>query len=208
MSHHFLSAIILAAGASTRMGRPKQLLPLDGKPLLQHVIDAARAACLDEVIVVLGAHAEEIRAALEAVGATGRSPLPRIVVNPDHADGQSTSLRCGLRAADPRAAAAAILLGDQPAIRTAVIDEVARALLAATVPIVRPVYRAPDGARVPGHPAFLSRRIWPAVEQLCGDEGARALMRAHPEWLHEVLVDEPPPADLDTPDDYQRALRP
>jgi len=99
----FLSGVVLAAGASTRMGRPKQLLPVGDRCLLRRVIDAALASRLDEVIVVLGHRADEIGSAL-ALDAVGRA---RVVVNSEHADGQSTSLRCGLRAADERAQAVA-----------------------------------------------------------------------------------------------------
>ncbi len=196
----WLSGIVLAAGSSTRMGRPKQLLPLAGQPLLQHVLSAAAASCLDEVIVVLGFCAEEIGAALDLPASV------RVVVSADSVEGQSASLRAGLRAAAPRATAAAILLGDQPDITRELIDGVAAAFLAAGKPVARPVYLARNGRRIPGHPVFLARRTWPEVEQLRGDQGARALLRAHPEWLLEVRVAEEPPGDIDTWDDYRRAV--
>ncbi len=106
-----ISGIVLAAGSSSRLGRPKQLLELAGKLVLQHVVDAAAAAPLDEILVVLGHSAGEVadRLALPAHG--------RVVLNPDHALGQSTSLQAGLRAAAPGADAAVVLLGDQPGIR-------------------------------------------------------------------------------------------
>ena len=193
----FLSAIILAAGSSTRMGRPKQLLPLAGRPLLQHVVDAAAASCLDEIIVVLGHRADEVRAALTC------PERVRVVVNPDYAAGQSTSLRAGVRAANPSAAAAAVLLGDQPGVSAQLIDTVAAAFFNARALVVRPVYGAPNGRRVPGHPVFLARSVWPDVEALRGDQGARSLLAAHPEWLLEVAVEGGVPRDIDTWEEYR-----
>jgi molybdenum cofactor cytidylyltransferase len=196
-----LSGIILAAGASTRMGRPKQLLPLGDRPLLQHVIDEAAASGLDEIVLVLGHRAEEIQRAI-------RLPAGRrihSVVNPEYDHGQSTSLRLGLRSASPRADAAAILLGDQPNVSAQLIDRIAAAFRGGDSSLVRPVYMATDGRRVPGHPVFLARRIWPDVKKLRGDQGARALLSAHPEWLLEVPVEGEPPPDVDTWEDYQRA---
>ena len=197
-AHRFLSGVILGAGTSSRMGQPKQLLRIGDRCLLQHVVDAALGSRLDEIILVLGDRAEEIRVAIT---------LPsRIVLNPDYAEGQSTSLRVGLGSANARADAAAILLGDQPGVTSELIDRVAAAFLAADLPIARPVYVG--CGRIPGHPVFLARRIWPEVERLHGDQGARVLLRVHPDWLLEVPIEGEPPADLDTPDDYQRTLTP
>lgn len=197
-----LSGIILAAGSSTRMGQPKQLLPLAGKPLLLHAIDAAAASCLDEVIVVLGDRAEEIESALRLPSA-GKV---RIVVNEQYSQGQSTSLRLGVRSADARSIAAAVLLGDQPFVTAELIDKIAAAFEAGDSPITRPVYVAANGGVVPGHPVLIARRIWPDVERLEGDGGARALLAAHPDWLQEVRMDGAPPADIDTQADYRRAV--
>lgn len=196
----FLTGVILAAGASTRMGRPKQLLPLGDRCLLQHVLDAACASCLDEIVLVLGACAEEIRAAVHLPA--GRTI--RVVVNAGFAQGQSGSLHLGLREASARAAAAAILLGDQPGVRSELIDTVAGAFAAADSPIVRPLFCA-AGRRVPGHPVFLARRIWAEVAGVHGDLGARELIAMHPDWVLEVDVAAEPPPDIDTWDDYTRS---
>jgi len=195
----FLSGVILAAGGSTRLGRPKQLLPLAGRPLLQHVLDEAAASRLDEIVLVLGCEAEAVRAALEI---PARPPV-RVVTNPDWAQGQSTSLRLGLRCAHARARAAAVLLGDQPGVGAALIDRVAEAFLEHGALAARPVYCGPRG-RVPGHPVLLARRLFAEVEKLSGDQGARALLAERPEALLEVAVEGPPPGDVDTWEDYRR----
>ncbi len=195
-----LSGIVLAAGSSTRMGRPKQLLELAGRPLLQYAVDAAAAARLDEVIVVLGHAAAEIEAALT---------LPahaRCVVNERYADGQSTSLQAGLRAADKLAEAAVVLLGDQPHITPKLIDRVAAVSAEGGRPVIRPVYVSPDGTRMPGHPVVIARSLWPEVAALRGDKGVRALLAEHPEYLQEVEMNGEALADVDTQEDYERAL--
>jgi molybdenum cofactor cytidylyltransferase len=197
----FCSGILLAAGASQRMGRPKQLLPLCGRPLLQHSLDHAAASGLDELILVLGHRAAEICDALDL-------PDParcRVVVNADYAEGQAGSLRLGLRSADPTASAAAILLGDQPQLSAALIDRVALAFRRAGAPAARPVYAGASGERVPGHPVLLARSIWPELQRLGGDRGARDLLAAHPDWLHEVPLGGEPPVDVDTEQGWRRA---
>lgn len=199
----FLTGIVLAAGASVRMGRPKQLLPLHGRPLLQHVLDAAAAAGFDEIVLVLGSLASTIRDELDFPA----RPRVQVVDDPACASGQAASLRAGLAAADPRATAAVVLLGDQPGVTDGLIRRVLAAFLAGSAPVARPAYGPPGGARVPGHPVVLARRMWPALATLRGDEGARAVLAAHPDWVLEVAIDGEPPADLDTQDDYRRALR-
>ena len=196
----FLSGIILAAGTSTRMGRAKQLLPLDNRPLLQHVVDATAASCLDEIILVLGHCAEEIRTAINC------PERVRVVLNTEYAEGQSTSLRAGLRAASPRTEAAAVLLGDQPRVSAQLIDRVAAAFANCAACVVRPVYSGVGGHSVPGHPVFWARRVWPDIDKLRGDQGARDLLIAHPEWLREVSVEGEAPGDVDTWEDYRYSV--
>src|SRR6185295_111200 len=101
----------------------------------------------------------------------------------------------------PSAVAAAVLLGDQPRLTAQCIDTIAAVFRDGNVPVVRPVYGAPDGRQIPGHPVFLARSVWEAVEGLRGDQGARALLAAHPEWLLEVPIEGAPPGDLDTWED-------
>lgn len=195
-----VSGLVLAAGGARRMGEPKQLLPWRGRPLLQHVIDAVLASRLDELILLLGHRAAEIEAALS----WPRDLRVRVVVHPDWSAGQSTSLALGLRHCAAESRAAAVLLGDQPGVDAALIDRVVAAFLAAERPAARPVYCTSEGVRRPGHPVVLARSLWSAASAIRGDEGARGLFVAHPEWLLEVPVTGEPPPDIDDPEDYQR----
>jgi len=186
-----ISGLVLAAGRSSRLGRPKQLLPLAGRPLLDHVLEHAAASALDEVVLVLGYEAAAIRA---AVGERGQ----RVVVNPDYAAGQSTSLRAGLAAVDPRAEAMLVLLGDQPGVGPEVIDALLAEFRRGTAPIVVPAY---GGRR--GNPVLFARTVFPELARVTGDEGARRVVRRRDDRVVEVPVgDEPPPGDVDTDDDY------
>jgi len=187
-------AIVLAAGAGVRMGgRVKQLLPLGGRPLVQHPIDAAVAAGLEDLVVVLGHAAQEIAAALVLpAGAV-------VVVNPQYASGQSTSLRAGIDAMPASARAALVLLGDQPEVSPAAIRAVVEAHARRGAPVVRAVY---GGRR--SHPVLLDRAVWPGVRGLRGDRGARDLIGAHAARTELVDLDGAPPEAVDTPADYER----
>jgi molybdenum cofactor cytidylyltransferase len=187
-----ISGVVLAAGTSSRLGRPKQLLELRGRPLLQHAIDAAAGAGLDEVVVVLGHESERIASALELPAGA------RVVVNDDYASGQSTSLRTGLTSLDSRAEAAAILLGDQPGLTSAAIRKVLDAFRESDAPIVRALWQG-----TPGHPVVLARSEWESVRGLEGDKGARDLVAASAR-ADVIEMDEPPVADVDTWEQYER----
>ena len=119
--------MILAAGASRRMGEPKQLLRVDGRPLLEVVVSAACDADLDDVVVVLGAHAEEISRGV----AFGRA---RIVLNPNHEQGMSTSLRLGISSLGLEIDRAVVILGDQPDITASLLDQLLEAQAASGLP--------------------------------------------------------------------------
>lgn len=189
-----LSGIILAAGSSARLGRPKQTLELWGKPVLQHAIDAAAGAKLSEVIIVLGHRAAAIAGVLDL------PPGARIVENPDFASGQSTSLRAGLDACDRACDAAAVLVGDQPGLTTELIDEVIGAYLRADAQVARAMF---EGA--PGHPVIVDRALWSAWRTVAGDNGWRDLVASAPQRL-DVDLGMPPPGDIDTPEQFEALL--
>lgn len=191
-----ISAVVLAAGAATRFGRTKQLEPLGGVPLVQHVVDAAAGGGVDEVVVVLGHDAEAIRAALRL------PPSGRSVLNPRFAQGQSTSVAAGLGACDPSSEAAVVLMADQPGISPRHVRALVDAFADTGAEIVRLAFR--DG---PG-PALLARSVWPEVAALTGDTGARALFDAWWERIRWVRLDEDAPPDIDRPQDVPGARTP
>lgn len=188
-----ISAIVLAGGTSSRLGQPKQLLELGGRPVLQHVVDAAAAAGVGEVVVVLGHLADQVAAAL-TLPASGRS-----VVNPHFATGQASSLRAGLAAASDAAEAAVILLGDQPGMAPAHIRAVTGAFEGGAGAIVQGCYRG-----TPSHPVLFSRALWPELMAVEGDKGARDVIKAHRDQVTLVELDADIPPDLDTMEDYRR----
>ena len=190
------AAVILAGGGSRRLGRPKQLVLYRDRPLLEHVVTAALAWPVDQVVVVLGAYAEEILAAAKFGNAV-------IAINEDWEEGIASSLRVGLDviARDPHADLAFIALGDQPGIP----PEVPGMLLAAAADSPRlavvPLYRYERS-----NPVLFRRQLWERLMTLEGDHGAAELLRAHPDWVEEVRVDYLPPRDIDTVDDVADLL--
>jgi len=190
-----LVGAVLAAGGSRRLGRPKQLLPLQGRPLLQHVLDAAAAGGLERLVVVLGAAADAVEAALEP------PPGTRIVRNAAWADGQAGSLRVAVAAMPADAGWMAVLLGDQPTVRPEAVRAVAAAALAGTARIVRAGYR--EG---PGHPVVIAQALWPRLAALDGDRGAREIIRAEPALAATIALDLSAPPDVDTEEDYARLV--
>jgi molybdenum cofactor cytidylyltransferase len=195
-----VGGVILAAGRSTRMGRPKTGLMLGGRTLLQHVIDNALASRLAEVVVVLRADDEAGRASVDArPGARLRAVL---LATP--AD-QSDSLRAGITALGPRIDAAAVLLADQPGIDAASIDRVIDAATRSPHAAVRPVH-IHAGHRTPGHPVVLKRGLFAEVRELTGDQGARALLQRDAVGLEEIELHTAAPLDVDTPEDWKRLV--
>jgi molybdenum cofactor cytidylyltransferase len=188
------AGIVLAAGASSRMGTPKQLLPVNGRPLLELVLDAACASALDDVVVVLGANADAVCSAVHV----GRA---RVVVNPEHAQGMSTSLHCGIAALGTNVDRAVVILGDQPDVTAGVIDSLLDAQASSGLPAAALSF---DGLLHP--PVVLARSLWPELMALEGDVGCRKLIRAQPELVAAVPAATPRhhPVDVDTPEDFAR----
>ena len=167
------AAIVLAAGQATRFGAAKMLVPLAGRPLLQHVLDAAAAAGLEDVVVVLGEAADEVERAIAwRAERRVRNPTPEL--------GLASSLRLGLHALGPEIGAALVLLGDQPRVRPEVIARLLEVAPDVDRPIVVPRYEGGGGT----NPALLRRAVWPVADALTGDRGMGPLMVAHPELVH------------------------
>ncbi|MFP3913735.1 MAG: NTP transferase domain-containing protein [Actinomycetota bacterium] len=192
-----VAALVLAAGGSSRLGRSKQLEPWGNTTLLGHVVERVRKYPVDEVWVVLGAEAEAI---LEQVDLSGCG----VVENPEWEEGIASSLRVGLDALvqASRVEAALIVMGDQPHVDRKVVDAMISVGSRTARPVVIPKYRYAWG-----NPVLVSRSLWPRLMSLEGDEGARRLLQAHPEWVEEVWTDQLPPRDVDTEADVHE-LRP
>ena len=189
MSH--VVALLLAAGGSRRMGRPKQLLVWRGASLVRRAAETALASRCDELVVVLGAHASWVRAELVDL------PL-RTCVNPDWEEGMASSLRAGVEALGDDAEAVLVLLADQPKVEAALLDR----LIAAGETSGRGLVACSHGG-APGAPALFIRRYFEALRGLSGDRGARVLLEAHRDDCS--LVDEPLAVfDVDTPADLDR----
>ena len=187
-----ISAVVLAAGTSSRLGQPKQLLVLDGKPVLQHVVDAVTEGGFGEIVVVLGHESGRVGDAL--VLPTGA----RTVVNRDYALGQATSLRAGVSAVRPDSEAAAIFVGDQPHIDAACVRRVVEAFRAGHKPVARARYGG-----VPGHPVVVAHAAFGLFSGLSGDRGLGHLLDSSDDVV-EVELGTDPPEDIDTWEQYER----
>jgi len=190
-----ICAIILAAGRSRRMGAQKLLLPLGGKPMIAHVADAVLAGPVDRVLVVVGADGAAIAEALE-----GRDV--HFVTNPEAEGEMLGSVRCGLKAMPQDAAAALVVLGDQPGITPEIVAAVVEAFQSSGRGIVVPTH---GGRR--GHPLLVAMRYRDEILSRYDGTGLRGLLQAHPTDTLEVEV----PVlgvreDVDTPEDYARAV--
>lgn len=185
-------AVILAAGAARRFGGGKVLAPLDGRPLLQYVLDALAEAGLDDPIVVLGRDSAEIRAALRWRAAT-------LVTNPEPERGLASSLQVGWAAAlDWGAAAVLVVLADQPRLSPAVVAALLEPPLDATRPIVAPRY-AGGGGR---NPVRIEATADALVRGLVGDRGLGPIIAARPDLVRSIDVPGSNP-DVDRPEDLR-----
>jgi molybdenum cofactor cytidylyltransferase len=200
-----VALLLLAAGGSTRMGRPKQLLEYDGRPLLRHSVEQALGSRCRPVVVVLGADADACRAVIH--------DLPvQIVVNHDWAQGMGSSIRAGMSALalagsatgepDPASDAVVVALCDQPLISSAFLDALVQLHVDQHAPMVAASYD-----NHPGVPALFARALFPRLAALFGQAGAKALLQAADSG--DLLTIPAPQAavDVDTPDDYARLLR-
>lgn len=191
-----VGAIILAAGASSRLGQPKQLLPFEGQSLLCRVIEAALASRCAPVVVVLGAGAEALREEI------GDAPVI-VALNADWEQGLSTSIRAGIAAlgeADtPDSITAAIIAPcDQPHLSRTVLERLIDVHHATLRPIAVSGYEG-----IWGTPMLFARALWPELEALQGDRGAKAVALRHAEGV-ECVPFAAGALDIDTPGDYAR----
>jgi molybdenum cofactor cytidylyltransferase len=192
-----IDALILAAGPSTRLGTPKQLLRWGETTLLGHVISAVAGLPVDSVWVVLGSSIDEILKVVD-FGDAG------IIENLEWEEGMASSLRAGLDCItrEGEADAVLIVLGDQPEIDPDVVSGLIRRYQETGAKAVVPKYRYQRG-----NPVLVDRSLFPRLMSLEGDHGARTLLQAHPEWVEEVWLPLAMPRDVDTERDV-KDLRP
>jgi CTP:molybdopterin cytidylyltransferase MocA len=191
-----VAAVVLAAGAASRFGSPKALARLDGRPILEHVLDAVREAGIKDVIVVLGHAADEIEDGIDWLEEHRvRNPDPRHL---------SSSLQVGIDAAaaiDPPVRAAVILLGDQPRTRPEVIRALIGAAKATDRPVIVPRYAGGGGA----NPVLIRAEAFELVDDATGDSGLGPVLAADPDLVEEIPVPGSNP-DIDTRDDLARLV--
>jgi molybdenum cofactor cytidylyltransferase len=194
-----VSAVVLAAGRSARMGEAKQLLRIGEQTMLERTIENVRASRVEEVVLVLGFEAESIRREVPAALLDG----VKIVVNENHQSGMASSLREGLAAVNLESDAALIVLADQPLVRPETMNEIVERYCGADAEIVIPHYQ---GSR--GNPVLLGRSVFAEAMALEGDVGCRSIFAQHTKGILRVDVDDPGIlADIDSREDYERLFR-
>jgi len=188
----FVTGLVLGAGGSRRLGRPKQLLPYGEKTLLGHVLDTARACPFDQLIVALGGAADGVREQVDLSGA-------EVVVNEAYGSGCSSSIAAALSAVDERSDVLVLMLGDMPGVTAETVSELLARRGAAPLAVCR--Y---DDQR--GHPFAFERRIFEELANLHGDKGVWRLLDERADEVVEVPITGPVPLDVDTPEDYEAVL--
>jgi molybdenum cofactor cytidylyltransferase len=181
--------LVLAAGGSSRLGRPKQLLPFGGSTLLGHVLEVARECDFDQLVVALGGGADAVRAAVDLSDA-------EVVENRRYGEGCSSSIAAALGAVDPRAGVLVLMLGDQPGVT----PQAVRALLAGRGSAPLAACRYDDGR---GHPLAFGRAVFGDLAALHGDKGVWKLLDRRAADVVDVPVPGPIPRDVDTWEDYR-----
>jgi molybdenum cofactor cytidylyltransferase len=186
------TGVVLAAGSSSRLGAPKQVLPYRDTTLLGATLDVARRCDFGQIIVTLGGAAPAVRDAVILDGID-------VVVVDDVGDGCSASLRVALGRVHPDAPGIVLMLGDQPGVDTALVRRVLTEGSGSLVAVCRYL----DGI---GHPFWLSRSVFGELAHLHGDKGVWKLIESGSVGVHELAVDGTAPLDVDTWDDYRRLV--
>ena len=196
MSNSMISAILLAAGESKRMGQPKLLLPFGNHTILEQTVDNLLNSRLDEVIVVVGHKSHEITKRLT------NWPV-KVVLNPGYHEGMGSSIAKGLNLVDDSCRAVMIVLADQPFIGSKTINLLIEAFVNKDKGIVIPVYR---GRR--GHPVIFATKYRKRLQDLVDDVGGRQIIEEHEDDTFEVVIDsESINIDIDTMNDYQSHIK-
>jgi molybdenum cofactor cytidylyltransferase len=188
----FVTGVVLAAGGSSRLGRPKQLLPYRGATLLDSALTTARECRFDQLLLALGAGAEQVRASVDMSGT-------EVVLNERYGSGCSSSIVAAIGRLDARCDVLVLLLGDQPGVTPAAVNS----LLAGRDGAALAICRYDDGR---GHPLAFGRAVFEELARLKGDKAVWKLLEQRAEQVAEVHVPGPVPRDVDTWDDYEAAL--
>jgi molybdenum cofactor cytidylyltransferase len=188
----FVTGLVLGAGGSKRLGRPKQLLPYGQGTLLGHVAGVARACRFDQTIVAIGGSAADVRAGVDLGGA-------EVVVNDAYGAGCSSSIAAALATVDPSCEVMVLMLGDQPGVTA----ETVRELLAGRGDAPLAVCRYDDGD---GHPIAFARSVFADLADLHGDKGVWRLLDRRAAEVERVPIAGSIPRDVDTPEDYRAVL--
>jgi molybdenum cofactor cytidylyltransferase len=183
---------VLAAGASRRLGQPKQLLPFGAGTLLDHTLGVARRCGFDQALCVIGGGGPDVRDRVDLGGFT-------VVENPAYGEGCSSSIAAALAAVDPRADALVLMLGDQPGVTPCAV----RALIAGRGGAALAACAYADGR---GHPFAFARSTFAELADLHGDKGVWKLMDRAGDAVRDVRVSGAIPPDVDTWDDYATVL--
>lgn len=195
-----MAAVVLAGGAASRMGRPKQLLEIDGQTLVERAARLALESGASQALVVTGAYGERVEAALAGLRKTGGERL-RLIYNPAWERGQASSIHTGVGALSPGCQAALFFPVDQPNLPGALLRRLWQPWREGSDRVATAV----DG-EVRGAPALFDRRYFPELLALRGDQGARPLLRQEPEGVAKVPTHPHLLADVDTPDDWDDFL--
>lgn len=194
-----VAGIVLAAGRSSRMGRPKPLLPVEGRTFLARGIEVLSEGGCDPLVAVVAPGEEAVR--MRRVAEEGGA---EVVVNRREDAEQIDSLRVGLEAVGDDAEGAVVLPVDVPVSDGAVVRALIRSFEARRAPIVRPVH-----ADRPGHPVLFSREVWDELREAGLEQGARDVVRRHHPEIEDVPIDDAGVArDVDTPEEYRREVEP
>ena len=190
-----ISAIILAAGESKRMGQPKMLLPWGNRTVIEHVVNTFRNGGIKDILVVTGGAKEQVETAL------AHSSV-RITHNPAYASGEMlSSIQCGIREMRDTTQAALIGLGDQPQVQESSIRVIGEAYETSRSSLIVPSFQMKRG-----HPWLLARSLWNEILELRSPSTPRDILNKYSNAIHYVTVDTPTIlADLDTPEDYRNS---
>jgi molybdenum cofactor cytidylyltransferase len=187
-----VTGLVLAAGGSSRLGRPKQLLPYGRATLLDHVLGVARRCDFDQVLCVIGGDAHDVRAGVDFGGID-------VVENEAFGEGCSSSIAAALDAVDPRSEVLVLMLCDQPGVR----PETVGTLLAGRGDAQLAACAYADGR---GHPLVFARSVFGELSALHGDKGVWRLLDRHGDEVADVPIDGPIPRDIDTWEDYHAVV--